>query len=48
MQHYLPTGKNTIYIFIIDNTISDELCDLYLQYCRAFYSGLPVKLIKQG
>ena len=48
MVPYNPNLKNTIYIFIIDDSINDELANLYLMYCQAFYSGLPVKLVKPG
>jgi len=35
-------------LFIIDDTISDDLAERFKLYCTAFYQGLPVKLVKPG
>ena len=44
-----PRGASSkIFLCIIDDTISDELVNLYLKYCQAFYSGIPVQVIKPG
>ena len=46
--HWYEQKRNTIYIFILDDSIEDELTDKYLEYCKAFYHGLPIKMIKPG
>lgn len=43
-----PKANSKILLFIIDDTINDELANLYLMYCKAFYYGLKVELIKPG
>jgi len=41
-----PGTKNIIYVFILDETI--QKTDVYLEYCKAFYEGMTVKMIKPG
>lgn len=43
-----PRMASTIYLFIVDDTIPAELAERFKRYTEAFYSGIPVKLLRAG
>ncbi len=43
-----PKLQNTIYLFVIDDSITDAQSEQFLLYCKAFYTGIRVELLKAG
>ena len=43
-----PQKANTIYLFIIDDSIDVETGEKFKRYCQAFYHGIQVKLVRPG
>ena len=41
-------GQETIYLFLIDDSLPFELAEMFKRYCEAFYYGVPVKLLRPG
>ena len=43
-----PRRGSTIYLFIIDESISESMQEQFKIYCQAFYHGVNVKVVKPG
>ena len=43
-----PRVGSTIFFFVIDDTLSDEVIGKLILYCQAFFHGLKVELVKPG
>mmetsp|Transcript_39644 Transcript_39644/g.51954 ORF Transcript_39644/g.51954 Transcript_39644/m.51954 type:complete len:364 (+) Transcript_39644:43-1134(+) len=48
VQWLNPAGRGTIYLFMIDNTISEEDTAKFKAYCEAYFHGVPVKVVRPG